>query len=254
MGGDIRRRGDSEGVEIMAGDAAGLIVAVGGGTMGGVARKSMAGEGPTLGGLDGVVVAAGGVEGLAFGCGVGERRVRTVGDATGVALAAAAGRAVGVALARAAGVALADAVGLIVGVALALAAGLGLVATVALGTGVALAREAGVGLDATGAGEAVAAAGVALAAGVVAPAAVGAGVAVVDAVSVGFTNRFEGPFGGGVASVLILVRARSAAERSAIVVHPFSTTTSATRSFIRRGRGISRISTMSGTETSSSLP
>jgi hypothetical protein len=51
-----------------------------------------------------------------------------------------------------------------------------------------------------------------------------------------------------------LVRARSAAERSAIAVHPFSITTSATRSFIRRGRGISRISTMTGAETSSSLP
>jgi hypothetical protein len=51
-----------------------------------------------------------------------------------------------------------------------------------------------------------------------------------------------------------LVRARSAAGRSAIALHPFSTSTCATRSFIRRGRGMSRISTMTGAETSISLP
>jgi hypothetical protein len=276
-GGDTRRRGGAEGVlSIMAGEAAGLIVAVGAGTMGGVARKSIAGEGRTLGGIDGAAVAAGvgdaakagAIDGLAFGSGVGEGRVRTVGDATGaatvaeatgVALAAAVGLAVGVALALAAGlglavavaagVALAAIVGLTVGVALGLATGLGLAVGDAAAAGVGVARGGGVGLEATGVGEAGAAAGVVLAAGVVA-----AGVVVVDAVSVGFTKRFEGAFGGGVASALILVRARSAAERSAIAVHPFSISTCATRSFTRRGRGMSRISTMAGAETSSSLP
>ena len=309
IGGGTRRCGGAEGVmSLIAGDAAGLIVVVGGGTMGGVARKSIAGEGRTLGGVDGAAVAAGAAavgegdateagatEGLTFGCGVGDGRVRTVGDATGaatvaeatgvalaaaagravgvalawaagvavavtvgllvgVALAAVAGRAVGLALAWAAGVALAATVGLTVGVALALATGLGLAVGVAAAAGVAVALAAGVGLDATGVGEAVVAAGVVLAAGVVAAAAVAAGVVVVDAVSVGFTNRFGGAFGGGVASALILVRARSAAERSAIAVHPFSISTCATRSFTRRGRGISRTSTISGAETSSSLP
>lgn len=284
-GGDTLRCGGAEGVlSIMAGDTAGLIVAAGAGTMGGVARKSIDGEGRTLGGVDGAALAAvdgdaaegalvsvgegdagndGSMEGVTLARGVGEGRVRTVGDATGaptvaeatgVALAAAAGLAVGVALAWAAGVALAATVGLTVGLALALAAGLGLAVAVAAAAGIGVVRAAGVGLDATGVGEAVAAAGVVLAAGVVAAAAVAAGVVVVDAVSVGFTNRFEGAFGGGVASALILVRARSAAERSAIAVHPFSITTSATRSFTRRGRGISRISTMTGAETSSSLP
>lgn len=146
--------------------------------------------------------------------------------------------------------ALAATVGLTVGVALALATGVGLAAV----TGVALALAPGVGLDATGVGEAVAAAGVVLAAGVVAAAAVAAGVVVVDAVSVGFTNRLEGAFGGGVASALILVRARSAAGRSAMEVHPFSISTWATRSFTRRGRGMSRISTITGAETSISFP
>jgi len=267
-------------VSVAGGDATGLIVAVGAGTMGGVARKSMAGDGRTLGGVDGAAVAAGAaavaegalvpvgegdagndgsMEGVTFARGVGEGRVRTVGDATGaatvaeatgVALAAAAGLAVGVALAWAVGVVLAAAVGLTVGVALALAAGLGL----AVAAGVAVAREAGVGLDATGVGEAGADAGVVLAAGVVAAAAVAAGVAAVVAVSDGFTNRFEGALGGGVASALIFVRARSAAERSAIAVQPLSITTSATRSFTLRGRGMSGISTMTGVETSSSLP
>lgn len=280
-----RRCGCTTGVvSVAGGDATGLIVAVGAGTMGGVARKSMAGEGRTLGGVDRAAVAAGdgdaaegalvpigegdagndgSMEGVPFARGVEEGRVRTVGDATGaatvaeatgVALAAAAGLAVGVALAWAAGVVLAAAVGLTVGVALALAAGVGLAATVAVVVGVAVAREAGVGLDATGVGEAGADAGVVLAAGVVAAAAVAAGVAAVVAASDGFTNRFEGALGGGVASALIFVRARSAAERSAIAVQPLSITTSATRSFTLRGRGMSGISTMTGVETSSSLP
>lgn len=217
--------------------------------MGGVARKSMAGEGRVLGGIEAEAEAAGAtdgaMEGLSFGCGVGEERIRMVGVATGAALAAAVAEAVGVAFCIA-GVALAAAVGLAVGVALALAAGVALAAAVAAATGVAVALAAGVAL--------AAAAGVVLAAGVVAAAAVAAGVAVVSDVSFGLTNRFEGALGGGVASALILVRARSAAERSAIAVQPLSIITSATRSFTLRGRGMSGISTITGAETSSSSP
>jgi hypothetical protein len=84
---------------------------------------------------------------------------------------------------------------------------------------------------------------------------VAAGVAEVVAVelSSGFTNVFGGALGGGVDSVRIFVRARSAAERSAIV-QPLSMFTSITRSFTRRGRGISRTSVIRGAEISSSSP
>ena len=88
-------------------------------------------------------------------------------------------------------------------------------------------------------------------------AAVEAGVgedAALGAVSAGGTNFFGGAFGGGVASALILVRARSAADRSETDVQPLSTFTSTTRSFTRRGRKILRTSLRIGTETSSSLP
>jgi hypothetical protein len=71
---------------------------------------------------------------------------------------------------------------------------------------------------------------------------------------VGGTNFFGGALGGGVASALILLRARSAAERSATDVHPLSTFTSVTRSFTRRGRKTFRTSLRTGTETSSSAP
>jgi hypothetical protein len=87
--------------------------------------------------------------------------------------------------------------------------------------------------------------------------AVDAGVtegAAVEDVSVGGTNFFGGAFGGGVASVRIFVRARSAAARSETEVHPLSTFTSVTRSFTRRGREIFMTALRTGTETCSSLP
>src|SRR5205085_5399724 len=93
-------------------------------------------------------------------------------------------------------------------------------------------------------------------AGVVA-AALAAGVAdaaALGAVSGGGTNFFGGAFGGGVASVRIFVRARSAAERSETEVQPLSTFTSVTRSFTRRGRKIFRTSFRTGTETINSPP
>lgn len=74
------------------------------------------------------------------------------------------------------------------------------------------------------------------------------------AVSAGGTYFFGGAFGGGVASARIFVRARSAAERSETEVQPFSTFTSVTRSFTRRGRKIFRTSLRTGTETSNSPP
>src|SRR5205085_7469399 len=82
-------------------------------------------------------------------------------------------------------------------------------------------------------------------------AAVAAGVAEaaeVGVVSAGGTNFFGGALGGGVASVFIFVRARSAADRSEIDVHPLSTFTSVTRSLTRRGRKIFRTSLRTGTE------
>src|SRR5947209_13308199 len=87
--------------------------------------------------------------------------------------------------------------------------------------------------------------------------AVAVGAAVVVAIgeaSAGGTNFFGGASGGGVASVLIFVRARSAAERSATEVQPFSTFTSVTRSFTRRGRKRFGTSLRIGMETSSSSP
>ena len=155
------------------------------------------------------------------------------------------GLAVGdeVAAAVLAGVALGNAFTL--GLALALAAG--------EGDGRVRGENAGLGL-ATGvvvapmAGDCAAT----VAAGVVAAGVVATGV--VAAVSRGFTNLFGGAFGGGVASVLNFVRARSTADRSVLAVHPLSMLTSTTRSFSRRGRGMSRISVINGTETSSSSP
>ena len=81
----------------------------------------------------------------------------------------------------------------------------------------------------------------------------GVAEAVAAVVSVGFTNTFGGALGGGVASDRIFVRARSAAERSAMV-QPLSIFTSTTRSLIRRGRGMSRTSVITGAEISSSSP
>lgn len=123
----------------------------------------------------------------------------------------------------------------------------------AVATGVALAAVAVVGAAvgvAECTGEALGAV-VAVAAGV--GATVDAGVA--DAVVVaGGTNFFGGAFGGGVASARILVRARSAAERSDTEVQPFSTFTSVTRSFTRRGRKTLRTSLRIGTEICNSAP
>jgi hypothetical protein len=118
------------------------------------------------------------------------------------------------------------------------ATGLGIAKAAIVGAGVEVALRAGVALGGT-------------AAGVVATVAAGVDEA---AVSGGGTNFFGGAFVGGVASALILVRARSAAERSETEVQPLSTFTSVTRSFTRRGRKIFRTSLRTGTETSSSVP
>jgi hypothetical protein len=241
----------------VAGAAGGLIVAV--------AAGAMEGEGRTLAGGEeiafGDAVAAGAfteAEGALAGVAAGE--AATDGAMAGVALGEAAGDGRTLGEGEAAGVGLATV--------LVVAAGVALGATVAEGDGRTLGEEeeAGVGL-ATGL---VVAAGVALGAtvaegdgrtlgegegaGVALAAAVAAGVTLAVEASVGFTNFFGGALGGGVASALILMRARSAAERSAMAVQPLSIVTSVTRSFTVRGRGISGISTITGTETSSSSP
>lgn len=113
--------------------------------------------------------------------------------------------------------------------------GLGL----ALATGVAAGDATVVGL------------GLALAAGVAAG--VVAGVAAV-VVSCGFTNLFGGAFGGTVASAFILVRVRSAAERSVTAVQPLSITTSETRSLTVRGRWNPGILFSNGTVMTISSP
>lgn len=240
-------RGDSEILAVAAGDAAGFTVAVAAGAMEGAALRLMVGEGRAMDGGEAIALGdgvAGGVvgrvaegdaaatdgaiEGVAFGVGLGDGRIFAVGDGLGVA------RIVGVGLAAGAEVAVAVALAAGVAVTVALAAGVALGARVGLGTGVAVGAT------------------VALTVGVALAAAVAAGVAVV--VSCGFTNFFGGALGGGVASALILERARSAAERSAIAVQPVSITTSETRSFTVRGRGISGTSTITGADTSSSSP
>lgn len=209
----------------------------------------------------GTTVAAGATdaatEGLGLGMGVGDGRVLTDGLAagvgatdvltSGVAVAAAAAGALGVGLGftlgELAGVALTAAAAVALGVdaiigGVALVPGGTLVIGVGDGLGLVLDVVTGVGLAAVAVG----------AIGVI----VAAGVAEVD-VSSGLTNFFKGAFGGGVASVLILVRARSATERSAMV-QPLSMLSSMTRSFTRRGRGRSRTSVTTGTEISSSSP
>jgi hypothetical protein len=210
--------------------------------MEGVALWGMEGEGRTLVGGEAIAfgvavadaagalagVAEGGaatdgaMEGVALGSAEGEGRTLTVGDAIGVALAAVAVVAAGVALGAA------------------LTEGDGRVLTEGEAAGVALA--------------AVVAVAAAVELGAAVAAGVAAGVTVAVEVSVGLTNFFGGALGGGVASALILVRARSAAERSAIAVQPVSIVTSVTRSFTVRGRGISGTSTITGADTSSSSP
>jgi hypothetical protein len=102
------------------------------------------------------------------------------------------------------------------------AAGLGVAECAAVAAGIGFVLRAGA-LVAVAAAVAVALAGVGEA-------------AEVGSFSTGGTNFFGGAFGGGVASVLIFVRARSAAARSETEVHPLSTFTSVTRSFTWTGR------------------
>jgi hypothetical protein len=270
-GGVARRTGVKVGTGFVAGSIAVDAVAVGSGVLnvgGGTFRRTsgvIAGSGEgrfrTTGETAGVVAAGAGAEasggvgagaetdGATDGDGLGridgDGRTLTVAYTAGVGDAAVAEVAAGMGLAGfTAGVGLGVNLGRVVG----LAAGVpvALVAAVALGE----AAAAGVGLAARVAGVGLAAGG-ADAAGVVA--AVAAGVAGAVVLSTGFTNVFGGALGGGVDSVRIFVRARSAAERSAMV-QPLSMFTSITRSFMRRGRGISRTSVMTGTEISSSSP
>jgi hypothetical protein len=192
--------------------------------IGGEGRVRTTGEIATVGlAVAGGVVVVGlagvaAIDGLGLGLGVDEGRTRTEADAAGVAVA--------------------EIVALVAGLAT-LVPGVALGAAVDAGLGIVFAVAAGVGL-AAGAG-AVAA----VAAGVAEP------VAVDD--SSGLTNVFGGALGGGVDSVRIFSRARSAAERSAIV-QPLSMFTSITRSLTRRGRGMSRTSVITGAEISSSSP
>jgi hypothetical protein len=245
----------------VAGAAGGLIVAVAAGAMEGEGRTLVGGEaiafgdavaagafteaeGALAGVAEGEAATDGAMEGVALGVAAGDGRTLGEGDAAGVGLApvlvVAAGVALGATVAEGDGRTLGEeeeaGVGLAAG--LVVAAGVALGAAVAEGDGRILGEEEG--------------AGVALAAAVAAAVAAGATGAV--EASVGFTKFFGGALGGGVASALILVRARSAAERSAMAVQPLSIVTSVTRSFTMRGRGISGISTITGTDTSSSSP
>jgi hypothetical protein len=196
--------------------------------IGGEGRVRLTGETDTAGVRVGAGTTDAAIDGLGIGLIAGDGRARTEGEAAGVAVAGIVAAGVGlIALAPGVGfgVDLGRAPGVTDGAALGVAAG-----TVAVATGVVA------GPDLAGV---VAAAGVA--------------DAVVVELSSGFTNLFGGAFGGGVDSVRILVRARSAAERSAIV-QPLSTFSSITRSLMRRGRGISRTSVITGAEISSSSP
>jgi len=226
------------GVAAAAGEMAGAIDELGRGLVVGDGRTGTEAEVPGVAVADvvGVValvaVAAGvGLDALAAGVALGVNLGRVLGVAAGVALAAAAAVAVGV-------VAVVGRVGVV-----ALVAGVALAAGAEEGLGFVLGVAAGVELVAA----------VAEALGVVAAVVAGVAEAVAVELSSGFTNFFGGALGGGVDSVRIFVRARSAAERSAIV-QPLSMFTSITRSLIRRGRGISRISTITGADISSSSP
>jgi hypothetical protein len=192
--------------------------------------------GKVLRGITGGVVIAAGAVGNGVGLirtGIeGEGRVLGVIETVGGGVAEAADATVGDGLGR--GRRLGD--GRVVGEEE--AAGLGIAEVATVGAGVRVAARTGVALGATTLGVATT---------------VAAGVEEA-AVSGGGTNFFGGAFGGGVASALILVRARSAAERSETEVQPLSTFTSVTRSLTRRGRKIFRTSLRTGTETSSSVP
>jgi hypothetical protein len=271
----MRRAGVNVGTGFVAGSVAADAAAVGSGVLnvgGGPFRRTsgvVAGSGEgrfritgeTAGAVtagegadaSGAAVAAGETDGAIDGDGPGridgDGRTLTVADTAGVGEATVAAVAAGVGLAAfTAGVALGENLGRVLGVtagvALAAVAAVALgeaVATAGVGLGLVVIVAAGVGLAAAGAD----------AAGVVA--AVAAGVAGAVVLSSGFTNVFGGAFGGGVDSVRIFVRARSAAERSAMV-QPLSMFNSMTRSLMRRGRGTSRTSVIIGTEISSSSP
>lgn len=270
-GGVTRRTGVKVGTGFVAGSVAVDVVAVGAGVLiagGGTLRRTAgvitgSGEGrfrftgETAGaaaaeaGADasGAAVAAGETDGATDGDGLGridgDGRTLTVADTAGVGDDTVAAVAAGVGLgAFTAGVGLGVNLGRILGV----AAGVPVAAAAAVALGEAAA--AGVGLATLVAGVGLAAAG-ADAAGVVAAVPAGVGEALV--LSTGFTNVFGGALGGGVDSARIFVRARSVAERSALV-QPLSMFTWITRSLMRRGRGISRISVITGTEISSSSP
>jgi hypothetical protein len=208
---------------------------------------------------------------VGLGLGVPDGRTRGDAEAASVVLAAVAAEAAGVGLAALAlGAAVVAGVG--VGLTLAtdgdglagVAAGVVDPAGVALGLGLGVpdgrtrgdAEAAGVALAAVVAGVGV---GLTLATDGDCVAAVAAGAVdsagVADAVvSTGFTNFFGGPFGGGVASARIFVRARSTAERSVTAFQPLSMFRSTTRSLTRRGRTKSRTTVSRGTDTSSSSP
>jgi hypothetical protein len=233
--------------------------------MDGVARGAIEAEGRVRGDATGVglaVAAVAELEAVGLGDGLADDAALATGDALGDGFAddaaLATGDALGDGLADDAALATGDALGDGFAVEVALAAGDalgdGFVVDVVLASGDALGDCLGVltgeGLEAAGVGLTEAGVCAAVAAAVEA----GAGELVVVAVSSGFTKRFDGAFGGGVASVWNFVRARSAAERSVMAVQPFSMLTSTTRSRTRRGRWNSRTSVMRGADTSSSSP
>lgn len=209
------------------------------GLMAGVAAT--AGVLPGDAAIDGLGRKRGGAEGLILG------EEETAGVALAVVVAGVgltfAADGVGLAVAGVGLTFATDGVGLAV-------AGVGLtlvtdaVGLAVAGVGLALATD-GVGLAVAGVGLAIEAEGLAAAE---------AGVAEAVVVSTGLTNFFEGAFGGGVASALSLVRARSTAERSVPALHPLSMFISTTRSLTRRGLKIFRTSLRRGTETWSSSP
>ena len=232
-GGTLRWTG--EGVGIVRGgiEGEGFIFIGGVIEAAGAGDAAMLGEATVLGGAVATTVGEGAIDGLGRTVGVADGRARGDEEAAGVALAAATD-AFGLGLAAVAfgkGVAVVTGVGLVfagddVGLVFA-GDDVGLVFAGDI-VGLAFAGDS-VGLAFATGGVGLAVAGVGLAA------VTGVGEAFV-VVSTGFTNFFGGALGGGVASVLILVRARSAAERSLMSVHPLSTFTSVTRSLIRVGR------------------
>jgi hypothetical protein len=230
MEGDVLNEIEGEGRVRAAGETEAVGVAVAAGAVRDAA-------GVVIGRAEEDTDADGATDAAGLGLTVGDGRIRTEGDTHGVALddtVAVAAGADGVVIGRAEG----EADGSTDAVGLGLTVGDGRIRTEGNTVGVALDNAA------------------AVARGVVVAVAVAAGATgeLGADVSSGLINFFGGALGGGVASVLILLRARSAAERSAIAVQPLSMTASATRSFTIRGRGMPGISTMIGADTSSSSP